>query len=307
MQSPPPPPPLPSLPPFHTAHTVLSTSLIFTERAGSRGAGKGCHHHRRHLISFPGGGGDLLFSFPVHESSPSFPSFPNKELLSRCVCACVTRIAVACSHKCFRCFLRRILFKIQGKDRKPPFCTCLNGTSVDESWAPCHGLIGKGAHRMHICSHAHFLPPPRYPSHAHAHVFLPLSPFPFQHFNPFRLQRFQVSSRPNWKPLPPTTPPPLLPQHFNPSKIQCLMQSLVPSRLAVSHFRSRPQAFLLPRQLPVEGIALTLFGQMYIVLTIDRVDFARCAIFVGSGTTRTRRFEIRLLSSPLTSCYCRSS
>ena len=59
------------------------------------------------------------------------------------------------------------------------------------------------------------------------------------------------------------------------------MQSLVPSSLAVSQLRSQPQAFLLPRQLPrllAEGIALTLFGQKYIMLPIVQVDFARSAI-----------------------------
>ena len=47
------------------------------------------------------------------------------------------------------------------------------------------------------------------------------------------------------------------------------MQSLVPSRVAVSQLRSRPLAFLLPRHLPrlsVEGIAPTVFDQKYIFL-----------------------------------------
>ena len=36
-----------------------------------------------------------------------------------------------------------------------PFCALLEGTSVDESRAPCLGLIRKRKHCTHICSHAH--------------------------------------------------------------------------------------------------------------------------------------------------------
>ena len=140
---------LPNLPPpLHTsnptnAHTILSTSLLFTEGAGSRGVGWGCHHHHHLLISFPGrrGRGLPLLLLLLPSPSPSMnslhPSLPPQTQRSSCrgvcVCACVTRITVASSHSVFDVFCAEFVLLTMLKrdcsraDRTLPVCALLDG------------------------------------------------------------------------------------------------------------------------------------------------------------------------------------
>ena len=175
-----------SPPPLHTsnatnAHTILSTSLLFTEGAGSRGVGWGCHHHHHLLTSFPGRRGTglllLLLPSPSPSMNPLHPSLPPQTQRSSCrgVCACVTRICRCWSAQMCLMFSAPNLFFCQWKAQKrlrkdrldaAILCEHLDGISVDESWAPYLGLIGKRNHCKHThCTHTHFfllpfVPPP---------------------------------------------------------------------------------------------------------------------------------------------------
>ena len=168
---------------YRTPHPPTPTSLLFTKGAGSRGAGQG-YPRDFHLISF--GLRPLPFPFPFiflascpsPSVNPLHPSLrvetPKSSCRGVCVPVCDQDHCCSFAHVFSMYsaqdpfFNRRTGHQRLRQDGALPFCALLDGTSVDESWAPYLGLTGERKHCTHICSHAHFLlhPPPWYPSHS---------------------------------------------------------------------------------------------------------------------------------------------